>query len=442
VVSLAANPVIQTELKATEKQKAALKTLSEKYDAQNREIRDQMGFGRGGPGGGPGGGPNGQNNQNNQNDPNAQNGAPRKKGNRGGQGGGGQGGGFSGGGGQGGGFNGDQGGGFNGGQGGGQGGGFNGGQGGGFNGGQGGGFNGGQGGAFPQDQQGGFGNFGQNQGGGFGNFGPNQGGPRGKGQRQMDPQQAEQFAMMRETMDQLRASGEQAVAKILDKGQFARLKQIQLQLRGPGAVFQPDMIEKLNITDEQVVQFQEIRDEQRQMQRDLQKTQRQFFQAQLQAIDPTLADQNGGNGGFGGNQNPGGNGARGKNRRRIDPEVMKKAMESPEYQAQMDENRAQQQKLENMYMAAVNKVLYPRQRTALKKMVGAPFDKSKLGGGPGNRNNPNAAAKNTPTSNSDDDEEKPAAASKPAAKTPAAKPSATKRKSLRDLRGSSTGSDQ
>jgi hypothetical protein len=123
-------------------------------------------------------------------------------------------------------------------------------------------------------------------------------------------------------------------------------------------------------------------------------------------------------------------------------------MDDPHFQAQMEENRVQQKKLDDSYAAAINKVLYPRQRTILKKMLGAPFDRSKLGGrwgGPANRANP-AAAKTGggPTSSSDDDEDGSAASSKPETKAPAkAKSAATnRRKSLRELRGSSSSSDQ
>ena len=83
--------------------------------------------------------------------------------------------------------------------------------------------------------------------------------------------------MMRETMNEIRQSGEQSLAKILDKGQIARLKQIQLQLAGPGVVFREDMIEKLNINEDQHAMLQELRTEQRQTQQEIRKSQREFF---------------------------------------------------------------------------------------------------------------------------------------------------------------------
>ena len=73
-------------------------------------------------------------------------------------------------------------------------------------------------------------------------------------------------AEFRDTMTQLRYSAEQSLGKILDKKQVGRLKQIQLQLdpAGPWVVLREDMIEKLNMTEEQVAQLNEIRDGQRQ----------------------------------------------------------------------------------------------------------------------------------------------------------------------------------
>ena len=53
---LASNAGVQTEIKATEKQKAAIKSLTEKRDAKMRELRTAAGFPQGGPGGFGGGG--------------------------------------------------------------------------------------------------------------------------------------------------------------------------------------------------------------------------------------------------------------------------------------------------------------------------------------------------------------------------------------------------
>jgi Spy/CpxP family protein refolding chaperone len=410
LLGLASNPAVQVELKLSDKQKTQLKTLNDRLQQRRTELRTQMGMGR--PGG-PGGGGNGNGNGNAPGGPqNARGRRGQQNNNAGGQGGGAvdQGGGAV-----------DQGG------------------GGGFGGGGGGGFAGGG-----QDPNGGNG---QNPGGGRGNRGNGQG-------RDIDPEQAERFALFQETMDQLQQTGEQSLTKILDKGQYNRLRQVQLQLAGPGVVLREDMVEKLNISDEQIEQLKGFRDEHRQTQREIGKQQREFMKAVFQKANPGgqgnngQADDNGGNDGNGGN---GGNRGNRGNRPRFDPEVMKKVFESPEVKAQMEQNKAQGEKLDGQYALAINKVLYPRQRAALKKMLGAPFDRSKMfaawGGLPGGNR---AAAKNgtasksagaTAKPNSDDDEEESTSAKAPAkskALVPAKPSTSPRRKSLRELRGGSS----
>ena len=122
------------------------------------------------------------------------------------------------------------------------------------------------------------------------------------------------MAEMRETMSQLRLSAESSLGKILDKGQVSRLKQIQLQLEGPWVVLREDMIEKLNLTEEQVEMLTEIRDGQRQKQREMQKTNREAFDAVMKQVNPDFngfGRGNRGNRGGGGAGGAGGGGAGG-----------------------------------------------------------------------------------------------------------------------------------
>ncbi len=234
---------------------------------------------------------------------------------------------------------------------------------------------------------------------------------------------------------ELTQNAEAAVAKILDKAQVARVRQIQLQLRGPDALTRPDMIEKLNMTDEQVEQIRELSNEQRQANRAVQKSQGEFFRKMMPP--PADGGQNAANG-----QNGNRRGGRGGG---FDPEAMKKAMEDPANQKQMEEFREERSKIESQFSATVyNKVLYPRQRTTYKKMLGAPFDQSKMRGGggggagwfiPGGRNGAVAKKNGTPgtastSAKSDGDE---------STSTPAPATAKPKRPSLRDLRGSSSG---
>ncbi len=161
----------------------------------------------------------------------------------------------------------------------------------------------------------------------------------------------------------------------------------------------------------------------------------------------------------------GGNGQNGNRRRGFDPamrEAMQKYMERPEVKAQQEQMRTQDEKLESQYTAAINKILTPRQRAMVKKMYGAPFDRSSMwpAGGPnpwGGRggNRPGGAqdtakagttktaatsAKATTTAKAGDEEDEETTAAKASTPAPAkAKPATTaRRKSLRELRGSSS----
>jgi hypothetical protein len=155
--------------------------------------------------------------------------------------------------------------------------------------------------------------------------------------------------------------------------------------------------------------------------------------------NPAVDGQNGNNpqnGQNGGNGQNGNNGRRGPNFR--DPafrDAMQKFMERPETKAKMEEIRTQNDKILGQVTAEVNRVLGRRSALAYKKMLGAPFDLTRLTGGPGqgnrNGNTANAASK-VQASGAD---AKDAATAKPAPKTNSSSTSKAKRKSLRELRG-------
>jgi len=398
LLGLASNPAVQEDMKVKDKQKAQIKSLNDRYQQQMRELRTQMGgfFGGPGQGGGPQGKGQGRGRGQNQNGaPNAQANAP------GGQAAGGFGGGVDG-----------------------------------------------------QVQDPNAPAVVQNQGGGFGGGGRGNrgnGNPNGPG-GQIDPERAQQFAAMREATDELRQTAESSLGKILDKGQAIRLKQIQLQLAGPSAVLREDMMDKLQIDESQVALIREVMGEHRVAQRETRKTRGDLMKAAFARLIPASPNngQNDGNGGTGQN---GGNGRNGGRRGgRFDPEAMKKVMDDPQVKAQMEEIEGQNEKIENMFASAVNKVLTRRQLTTYKRMLGAPFDRSKMtaggppwggprGNGPGNQakaKNGAAAATTAPTASagSSDDEDAPATTKPSTAAPPKAKASTTpKRKSLRELRG-------
>jgi hypothetical protein len=256
------------------------------------------------------------------------------------------------------------------------------------------------------------------------------GGPGGQGNARAE--MAERFAAMGEARMVLDQDIERALASILDRGQYGRLKQIQLQVEGISALTRPDIIEKLNLDEFQVEQIRELLDQSLQ-------AQRESGQAMFEMMRPALPNpaKNG--------LNPGGGGPGGPDLR--DPavqEAMKAFMAKPEVRAKMSEMHAQSTKFQGQLLAVVvSRVFGKRQAATYKKMLGAPLDLSQprggRGQGPGHRppgenqsDRANAAGK-AEASDSDDDE---AATSKAASKSKGTDANATaKRKSLRQQRG-------
>jgi hypothetical protein len=256
--------------------------------------------------------------------------------------------------------------------------------------------------------------------------------------------QREQRAVLQEQMNQLQRVAEQALVKIIGTGAYGRIKQIQLQLQGPGALLSDEMKEKLNLSDEQVEQLQELINGRNRARFEEGRARMDLMRAAFPA--PANADANadaGNNGGRGGRGGRGGINFR-------DPAIqdaMKAYMEKPEVKAKMAEFQGQQEKVDAQLMAAVHRTLGKRQDASYKKLLGAPFDLSKLRGGPGRgfgRNgagNQADATKNAPETKAatgfDDDSPAAKPASAPTSPPKAAAPAAAKakRKSLAAERG-------
>ena len=224
---------------------------------------------------------------------------------------------------------------------------------------------------------------------------------------------------MRKAMQQLQNQFDGELARVLDKNQFKRLKEIQLQVQGPPAVLRDDVAERLEITEEQHAEIQEVLNQANQARRELMRTQMQFMRSQMpnQPADPNApaagaqtdpnaaatppAAQNGqaqAQGGRGGRGNRGG-GANGQNNRpRFDPAAWQKVMEQPEVKAKVDETRKAETQLRNQEYAQVYKAMDRRQVSLFKKMLGKAFDVDSITagffrggpgwpGGPGGRRN-------------------------------------------------------
>ena len=248
-------------------------------------------------------------------------------------------------------------------------------------GGPGGGGPGGPGGGGPGGFGGGPGGF----GGGPGGFG---GGPGGFG-GQNNPA----FEQMRASMTQFQQDLESALAGVLKPAQRKRVEEIRLRIRGLLASMRdPVILEKLRVEPEQQQQIEEILQDNRQMQREIQ-------QASRTARDQKMALLTGDTG------------------QRPDRAKMRELMQRPEFQDMQKKEQEQTKSIEDKTIAAVARVLSKGQRTNYDKMLGAPFDVEKYrtgsrpGGPPGAPGTPAAAAT--------------AAATKPADATKTAAPAAT-----------------
>jgi len=277
--------------------------------------------------------------------------------------------------------------------------------------------------------------------------------------------QAQNFQMMREAMQQLQNQSESELARVLDKNQVKRLKEIQLQVEGPAAVLRADVAERLEINEEQHEEIQGILTQANAARRELMRTNFQFVRSQMPTQpaggNPPAADGQpdpnaaatpaagqvgqAGQPGQGGRGGRGGRGANGQhNRPRFDPEAMQKIMEQPEVKAKMEETRKEQQQLRDREYAMVYKAMDRRQVSLFKKMLGKPFDVESVTGGffrggPGGRRNEANGSANQTTAAAKTDTAKttPAASADSSAASTSTTKSATipRRQSLRERRG-------
>jgi hypothetical protein len=207
-------------------------------------------------------------------------------------------------------------------------------------------------GAFPQPG----GGFGQQLGGG---------GRGGRGNRQPpSPEMMQAMQVFGQQMAALRQEQEGLLRKILQQKQWVRLNQIALQQRGMRALADPDIALRLNLNEGQQERIQAILQQERQAQGELFASMR---------------------------------GAFGRGRQNNMTEEEKQAQ-----QAQRDQRRAKQDQLRASTDKALGSVLTKKQGAAFKKMLGEPFDLSKLQappwmrgrGGPQGNQPASATAKN------------------------------------------------
>ena len=291
-----------------------------------------------------------------------------------------------------------------------------------------------------------------------------------QGRQAADAVQAQSRQMMREAMQELQQKSEGNLAKVLDKNQVKRLKEIQLQVEGPAAVLREDVAERLEINEEQHAEIQTILNDTNAARWQIMQKNRELIRTlvpnQPAGGNPPAADGQpdpnaaatpaAGQGGQAGQPGQGGRGGRGgrggangQNRPRVDPEAMQKIMEQPEVKAKMEETRKEQQQLRDREYTMVYKAMDRRQVATFKKMLGKPFDVESVmagggffrggpGGPGGRRNGANGNAnQTTAAAKADTAKTTPAASADSSAASTTTTKSATtpRRQSLRERRG-------
>jgi hypothetical protein len=221
-------------------------------------------------------------------------------------------------------------------------------------------------------------------------------------------QRTAMFEQMKAANDQLQQKSEQGLSKILNTKQKTRLLQIALQQEDLMALAKPDIATKLNLNPGQVEKVGAIMG-------GMQDSSRQLFQTAFRNFrggpggpggggpggpggggpgGPGGGGQAGPGGGGPGRGGPGGPGGGGQGGRGNRPPL------TEEQKTQMEEQRAKMtagmDTIRKATLKQLGKVLSNKQAGVWKKMLGEPFDMSKLTpqtfggpGGPGGRGGPN-----------------------------------------------------
>jgi hypothetical protein len=160
---------------------------------------------------------------------------------------------------------------------------------------------------------------------------------------------------------------------ILDRVQHTRLEQIQLQLEGPFALVRPEIIEKLSLDDDQIALISGLIHEVRMLQAQTKGAVSGLIRWSLASRPATNPEDD--------DPDADGKVVAG---RPIDPTVrekMKGFWDKPETKAKMKEFGKQEDIAYKQFMRSVNRILTKRQRAIYQKLIGPPFDLSKVVGG-------------------------------------------------------------
>ena len=112
----------------------------------------------------------------------------------------------------------------------------------------------------------------------------------------LDMKQQNPFLAMLESRQAIDQATERSIARILSQAQYARARQIQLQVQGPAALFRSDIRERLFLDEDQVTLLRELMLEQQNTLRELQYARRLLREAALARshtppIQPTIRNE-------------------------------------------------------------------------------------------------------------------------------------------------------
>ena len=105
------------------------------------------------------------------------------------------------------------------------------------------------------------------------------------------------FLAMLESRQAIDQATERSIARILSQAQYARARQIQLQVQGPAALFRSDIRERLFLDEDQVTLLRELMLEQQNTLRELQDARRLLREAAFARrshtppIQPTIRNE-------------------------------------------------------------------------------------------------------------------------------------------------------
>lgn len=221
------------------------------------------------------------------------------------------------------------------------------------------------------------------------------------------------FNDFRDAMTKMAKESEDAVLDVLTPEQIQRLKQIELQIEGPTAVARPEIAKRLNISPPKQQEIALIMEQMNMAIDEIARLQRERMRERFQAF--------GGPGGRGGPGGPGGAQAGGagqapgnrnqpqddpappgRNGDNARPPLDRQAM-AAEMQKEMRQVGEEQDKILKKAEQMIGKSLTAKQKSSFNKMLGEPFDLTKLADlaqfrGPGRDNSRRNRNNNRPQS--------------------------------------------